>query len=159
MTAVKTITTVLLSSLLLTACTTPTMYSHFHPISPDAWEADSVLTYSFHADNTTNPYDIILCVRHTEMYPYQNMWLFCTFGIDDTLPPMLTDTIEFFLADDRGRWLGNGGLQHIEMPVLFEQCYQIPDTGQYRFTIQHGMRDELLRGISDVGVIVNRCGE
>ena len=118
-----------------------------------------MLTYSFHVSDVELPYDFLLVVRHNEVYPYQNMWLFCTFGIDDTLPPMLTDTIEFFLADDRGRWLGNGGLQHIEMPVLFEQCYQIPDTGQYRFTIQHGMRDELLRGISDVGVIVNRCGE
>jgi len=156
MTAVKTITTVLLSSLLLTACTTPTMYSHFHPISPDAWEADSVLTYSFHADNTTNPYDIILCVRHTEMYPYQNMWLFCTFGMEDSLSQPVADTLEFYLADDRGRWLGNGGLKRIEMPVLFAQNYHFPDTGQYVLTIRHGMRDEQLRGVSDMGVIVRQ---
>jgi len=156
MTAAKQIITVLISSLLLTACSSPTLYSEFRSIPSGIWSADSVLEYIIEADNTETPYDIILCVRHTEVYPFQNMWLFCTFGADDTLKQPVVDTLEFYLADDRGRWLGNGGLKHIEMPVLFSQNYHFPDTGRYIMTIQHGMRDEQLRGISDVGVIVRQ---
>ena len=154
MNAAKDLIIILLSSLLLTACGAPTMYSEFQSVSPIGWNADSVLTYSFHADNAMQPYDILLCVRHTETYPYQNMWLFCTFGADDSLRTPMVDTIEFYLADDRGRWLGNGGAKFVEMPVLFAQNYHFPDTGQYIFTIRHGMRDEQLRGITDIGVIV-----
>ena len=115
---------------------------------------DSVLTYRFDVTDT-KPCNILLCVRHTESYPYQNMWLFCQLSNDTAA--IWTDTIEFYLADDRGRWLGNGS-QQIEMPVLFAQSYQFPDTGKYVFTIQHGMREERLRGVSDVGVII-RNGE
>ena len=155
MTAVNRII-IALSSLMLTACSAPTMYSRFLPIPSDNWDADSVLSYTMQVDNNDTPYDIILCVRHTETYPYQNMWLFCTFGKDDTIAQPVVDTLEFYLADDRGRWLGNGGLKHVEMPVLFERGYQFPDTGRYVMTIRHGMRDQQLRGISDVGVIVRQ---
>ena len=68
------------------------------------WQEDSILSYTIAVDDTINSYDVVLCVRHTESYPYQNMWLFCGFGKDS----IANDTIEFFLADDRGRWLGNG---------------------------------------------------
>lgn len=139
-------------SLFCCACTRKTMYSDFNAVPVTGWQEDSVLSYSFDVNDITNPYDIIICVRHIETYPYQNMWLFCGFGKDT----MALDTIEFFLADDRGRWLGNGGNKFVEMPVLYTHNYQFPNTGQYIFTIQHGMRDEELRGISDVGLIIRQ---
>ena len=143
-----------LSSLLLVACDATTPYSSFVAVPMNGWNSDSVLTYRFDVTDT-RPCDILLCVRHTESYPYQNMWLFCQLSNDSAA--IWTDTIEFYLADDRGRWLGNGS-QQIEMPVLFAQNYQFPDTGKYVFTIQQGMREERLRGVSDVGVII-RNGE
>lgn len=104
------------------------------------------------APDTNISYDILLCVRHTEAYPYQNMWLFTEWNRQK-------DTIEFYLADDRGRWLGNYSGKLIEMPVLYEQQFIFPDTGYYQFTIQHGMRQQQLRGISDVGIIIRKHGE
>ncbi len=145
-----------LSSLLLAACSTQTKYSEFQSVPLTGWSADSVLTYRFDVTDT-EPCDILLCVRHTETYPYQNMWLFCSLGTDSVA--FWTDTLEFYLADDRGRWLGNGGLKLIEMPVIFAQNYQFPDTGNFVFTIQQGMREERLRGISDVGLIIRNGKE
>lgn len=147
---------IVLSSLLLAACGSPTRYSEFQSVPLDGWSADSVLTYRFDMTDTM-PCDILLCIRHTEAYPYQNMWLFCSLGTDSAA--IWTDTLEFYLADDRGRWLGNGGLKLIEMPVIFAQNYQFPDTGNYVFTIRQGMREEQLRGISDVGLIINNGKE
>jgi len=147
---------IVLSSALLISCHPSTRYSEFQSVSLTGWPADSVLDYRF-AVNDTTPCDILLCVRHTESYPYQNMWLFCTLGTDSTT--IWKDTLEFYLADDRGLWLGNNvGVKTIEMPVIFAQNYQFADTGQYIFTIQHAMREDLLRGISDVGLII-RNGE
>lgn len=149
--SIKNLLITIVISLCFCACT-KTIYSDFQSVPITGWQEDSILSYSISIDDTTNLYDILLCVRHIETYPYQNMWLFCGFGLDS----IVHDTIEFFLADDRGRWLGNGGNKWIEMPVLYEQNYQFSDTGQYTFTIQHGMRDEELRGISDVGVIIRQ---
>ena len=80
------------------------------------------------------------------------MWLFVGEG-------QYRDTIEFYLADDRGQWLGDKNHGFIEMPVLLEEEKHFSDTGTYTLTIQQGMRDSLLRGITDIGVEIIRNGK
>ncbi len=156
------------------ACTSKTVYSEFQSVPLREWHTDSVLTYRFAIEDTTASYQIQICVRHTQQYPYQNMWLFVTNRPEtacervgqDTLKkpldsieiacPMPQDTIEFYLANDRGVWLGNGKNGLTEMPVLYEEAYRFAHSGEQVITIQHGMREEPLRGVSDVGVIVTK---
>ena len=126
------------------------MYSTFHSVPLNGWNADSVLTYTWSIDDTASTYQIIIDVRHTELYPYQNLWFFIE------KPLSQTDTIEFYLADDRGQWLGKGYNGYIEMPVLYEEAYRFDSIGEYTMTIQQGMRMERLRGITDVGVIISK---
>ena len=137
---------------LLSACSHDIVYSRFIPISSEEWAADSVLRFDYTIQDAAVDYRMLVYVRHTERYPYQNMWLF----IDDG---QREDTIEFYLADDRGRWLGDKNHGFIEMPVLLEVTKQFPDTGAYSLTIRQGMRDSLLRGITDIGVEIIRNGE
>ena len=94
-------------------------------------------------------YSIIVYIRHNGRYPYQNMWLF-------TGDSFYRDTIEFYLADDLGQWLGDRHHGFVEMPVLLEDNKHFADTGAYYLEIQHGMRDTLLRGVTDVGVEIIR---
>ena len=108
---------------------------------------DSVVQFDYTIEETNSDYRMLIYVRHTERYPYQNMWLFVDNGI-------YQDTIEFYLADDRGQWLGDKKHGLMEMPVLLEEHIHYPDTGTYRLTIQQGMRDSLLRGVADVGLEV-----
>ena len=135
-----------------TACHNNIEYSRFHSISSGEWSVDSVMEFPFKVVRTEPSYRMIIYVRHTERYPYQNMWLFVDNG-------PYRDTIEFYLADDRGQWLGDHRNGWIEMPVLSEENYHFPDTGNYTVRIQHAMRDSLLRGITDVGLEIQRNGE
>ena len=130
---------------LLTSCRKDLMYSRFMPIPSEQWHMDSVLRYEYTVTDAVSAYRMLVYVRHTERYPYQNMWLF----VGDSLR---RDTIEFYLADDRGQWLGDRHHGFIEMPVLLEENYHFPDTGKYCLEIQHGMRDSLLRGVADIGL-------
>lgn len=138
---------------LLSACTTDIIYSHFHPIVYDDsaithtghWHKDSIVHFDYQIADSSAAYSVLIYVRHTERYPYQNMWLFVNDGTH-------CDTIEFYLADDRGQWLGDDKNGFIEMPVLFDAYRHYADTGFYQLNIQHGMRDTLLRGVMDVGV-------
>lgn len=111
------------------------------------WGADSLLTFTIAVPDTAATYDVLLHVRHTDAYPYQNMWLFVG---EQQAQMQRFDTIEFYLADDRGRWLGNGHSTR-EMPILYKQGIHFTDT-VYQLTIQQGMREEALKGVSDVGV-------
>ena len=138
---------VLFGVCMLTSCRTDIVYSRFYPIQSGEWHADSVPSFDYTISDAKAGYTMLLYVRHTERYPYQNMWLF----VDNA---GRRDTIEFYLADDRGRWLGNQHHGFIEMPVLMEENIHFPDTGSYRLSVQHAMRDTLLRGVADVGLIV-----
>lgn len=139
----------LLVGLAFTSCRSDIVYSHFSSIPSAQWHVDSVLNYDYTIEDTASNYQLLLHVRHTEQYPYQNMWLFVENG-------QHSDTIEFYLADARGQWLGNKHHGFIEMPVLLEETYQYPDTGSYHISIQQGMRDSILRGITDVGVEIHK---
>ena len=142
----------LLTSLLLTSCRSDIVYSRFMPMASSQWHADSVAQFDYAITDTSVDYRILVYVRHTERYPYQNMWLFLNDGA-------MNDTIEFYLADDRGQWLGNKHHGFIEMPVLIEENYHYPDTGVYHLAIRHAMRDSLLRGVADIGVEIIKNGE
>ena len=109
------------------------------------WHVDSIACFDFPVTDITASYDMLVYVRHTERYPYQNMWLFVE-------NDRQRDTIEFYLADDRGQWLGDRHSGFIEMPVLYETDFHFADTGMHRLSVQHGMRDTLLRGVTDIGV-------
>ena len=137
---------VILLAGLLTSCRHNIVYSEFISIPSGEWSIDSLPRFDFAIEDNKASYDIILYVRHTARYPYQNMWLF----VQDNRQH--SDTIEFYLADDRGRWLGDKHHGFIEMPVLYESNYHFPDTGKYCISVQQGMRDSVLRGVMDIGV-------
>lgn len=139
-------------ALALTACRQDIVFSQFVSIPSGDWHVDSVAQFNYQIPDKKVGYQVLVYVRHTERYPYQNMWLFLDNGTQ-------RDTIEFYLADDRGQWLGDKHHGFIEMPVLIEQNYHFPDTGRYYMAIQHGMRDSLLRGVTDIGVEIKRNGQ
>jgi len=137
---------------LFTSCSSDVVYSRFSPMKSGEWHQDSVVCFDYSITDNHAAYQMVIYVRHTERYPYQNMWLF----VDNAGQ---TDTLEFYLADDRGRWLGDKHHGFIEMPVLLEDSKQFPDTGLYRLSIRQGMRDSLLRGITDIGLEIIRNGQ
>lgn len=142
----------IIAGLSLSACSDTIVYSRFSSMKSGEWHKDSAVCFDYQIENTKVPYTMILYVRHTERYPYQNMWLF----VDNVGK---TDTIEFYLADDRGRWLGDQHHGFIEMPVLLEDAKQFADTGVYHLSVRQGMREEVLLGISDIGFEVSRNEE
>ena len=131
--------------MLMTSCRKNIVYSEFASIPSGEWAVDSVASFDYMIVDNDADYCMLIYVRHTERYPYQNMWLFVDEGNS-------RDTIEFYLADDRGQWLGNPHHGFIEMPVLYEKARHFASPGDYHITIQHGMRDSVLRGVMDVGV-------
>lgn len=133
-------------SVLCASCQHRTVYSESRTLPLSGWHADSVLHYEFEITDTTAVYDVLLYVRHTQQYPYQNMWLFVN-----------NDTIEFYLADQRGRWLGNGWGNLREMPVLYRHKLLFSHAGTYSYQIRQGMREDILRGVNDVGVKIEKC--
>lgn len=149
------ILTILLSSALglaLAGCHSDTVYSRFADIGSEGWDKDSVYCFDYPIADSTAAYEILIYVRHTETYPYQNMWLFV--GDDGR-----QDTIEFYLANERGEWLGNGRNGLIEMPVLYEESRRFEHGGTHRISLQQGMREDQLKGVATAGIEIIKVSE
>lgn len=129
----------------MVGCDDKTIYSEYHTLPLSGWDADSILVFNVEIQDTISEYDIIVDVRHTTAYQYQNMWLFVN-----------TDTIDFYLADRRGQWLGSGGGELREMPVLYKQKVRFHTVGTYTYTIRQAMRNKHLSGVRDVGLIIEK---
>lgn len=133
------------------SCRRDEVYFQYRAVPPDGWNKDSACTFDFTIADTIRPYNVFIHVRHWGDYPYQNFWLF----LQNTNAEGHTskDTVECYLSDNYGKWLGKG-YSVKEISIAYQQQVHFPDSGTYRLTIHHGMRDSLLKGIKEIGVRV-----
>ena len=147
---IKTIALMALTVLTI-GCNSRTAFSEYRNVPLQGWDKDSVVCFDVNITDSMATYNVILSLRHTADYPYQNIWFFVqneTSGQNDTL--------EYYLADQRGRWLGNGFGDRKEMPCLLYEHVRFPHGGIYRYAVRQGMRQEWLRGVTEVGLIVEK---
>ena len=137
------------------SCNKKDVYFSYQTVSVAGWNKDSLLTYNVSIRDKTLPYNLYINVRHHGNYPYQNLWLFLE--NKDIKGVIQKDTIECFLADEFGKWLGTGAGALKEMPVLYRQQVIFPDSGIYQLKIGQGMRDSILVGINDIGIRVEKA--
>lgn len=122
------------------------------------WHSDSVLTFEVPVKDINSFYYVSMKVRHNADYPYQNLYLFRTISSATGLE--YQDTVDLTLADDRGKWLGEGIGELKTMAFAYGRGeLRFTNMGKYTFTIQQGMRDTLLPGITDVGLTIELIEE
>lgn len=137
---------------LFASCENNRIYESYNPISEEGWHKDSVLNYNFKIEDSIKNYNLYFNMRNTVNYPYSNIWFFVS--ITPPQGKLLTDTVEFILADPTGRWFGRGHGKFRDNKLLYRNNIFFPDTGDYHFRIQQGMRDDLLNEINDFGIRV-----
>jgi len=144
----------ILVSLLFAGCTSNDVYFKYKSVTPKGWNKDSLYTFDVNITDTISSYNIYVNVRNKGEYPYQNLWLFLNKISPDK--KQTSDSIECYLADQRGKWLGSGVGSIKEMPVLYQQNVKFKKSGIYQYKIVHGMRDTILIGINDIGMRVEK---
>jgi gliding motility-associated lipoprotein GldH len=119
----------------------------------EGWHADSIAHFTLDVQDTLSSYAVYLKLRHNHEYPWQNIWFFRSISSHQGIE--YTDTINYVLADDMGKWLGKGigDKKMVTMP-LTSQALQFKHPGEYTFSIQHGMRDTVLSGVLELGLEV-----
>ena len=137
-----------ISSLLLIACQQNVVFTAYESLPADGWNMDSVVVFHPTIEDSIGNYQMLISIRHTDRYPYQNMWMFVDVKQDSV--QLRRDTIEVQLAYARGEWYGKG-LSEYTLPVIYLENIPLLQ-GEYTIGIQQGMREESLRGVSNVGL-------
>lgn len=139
---------------ILAACNPNLVFEQYQSIPDRSWNKDSLLVFTVPVTDTVSNQNIYLSIRNDINYAYSNLWLFVT--IEQTNGDSVSDKFEITLADPAGKWLGTGfgGLKTHE--VIYRRNVFFPTSGDYKITVQQGMREDVLKGISDVGIRIER---
>jgi gliding motility-associated lipoprotein GldH len=140
--------------LILAACNNSNdLYHHAEVISSKGWDRNQTLYFQDSLSwNAPETFHFEIELRHTNLFPYQNLWLYIRTTCSDNTNRL--DSINWSLAEPSGRWIGAG------WGSLYDLSQQLPDlTIQktiekrwFRIEIQHGLKDQTLNGIEDIGV-------
>ncbi|MFP4488769.1 MAG: gliding motility lipoprotein GldH [Bacteroidales bacterium] len=145
---------VLLYSAITVSCSPGDVYTDSRKIPEYSWDKDHELQLKADIQDTISTFDINLVIRTNNNYPYRNIFLFIK-----TLSPAgqsITDTVEYYLADEKGNWYGSGLGDVNDLSVPFKTSVTFPGSGSYTFNIRHGMREEKLEGVTDIGIRINK---
>ena len=138
-----------LSIIFLNSCGDLPIASSSIEVDPDGWNYIDPISFEWDVVDLDLRYNAFIDIRHNADYPYSNLYLF----LDFTFPngKQRKDTLACILADQRGRWYGSGLGDIIDHRVSFRENFEFPINGKYRLKVAHGMRQDLLPGITDLG--------
>jgi len=140
--------------LFLFSCDKNRVFEAYQKVPQDGWHNDSLVIFEIPIDDTIQHHNLYVNVRNNVNYKYSNLWLFI--NISQEGESGITDTLEILLADPAGRWLGEGFGGIKTQQIDYKGNVFFPSSGIYSVGIQQGMRDEVLKGITDIGFRVEK---
>ena len=138
----------------IVSCDRKRVFESYQTIGQKGWNKDSVMVFNVALKDTTRNHNLYVNIRNSGTYPYSNLWLFLTIGSPDG--KFRTDTVEFSLAEPSGRWKGSGIGDLHDNQILYKSSIYFPHKGKYTFRIKQGMRDNVLQGIRDIGLRIEK---
>ncbi len=143
---------------LMAACNENTVYHSYQSLPNEGWGKSDTLSFQCPVtDSIPGTLRLFAEVRNRSEYPYRNLYLFIHENLLDSTV-WRTDTIAVNLADSTGRWTGNGW-GSIYQTAVFVKSVRPLHPGNYTVKIVHGMQDEKLTGLNDVGIRIEKQEE
>lgn len=136
------------------SCDKSRIFEENKDIPNNIWNKDSIMKFEVNIADAHIPTNFYINVRNAEGFPFSNLFLF----IKTTFPDgkQFNDTLDCILADEKGKWLGDGMGDIYDNQIPFKRNVHFPEAGKYIFEIQQGMRIENLPLIMDVGMRIEK---
>jgi gliding motility-associated lipoprotein GldH len=145
---------ILIFFLLLVSCNKKVVYTNSQPMPQELWKLMDVVSFKVPITDSLSSNNVNITIRNGSSYPFRNIFLF----VSTTSPEgkKITDTLQYNLADEKGKWIGRGFGDIHELNLPYKSNVFFPLKGIYEFKIQHGMRIENLKGVYDIGLRIER---
>ena len=131
-----------------------TVYENYYSFENESWNSDSLKSFDFEIMDTLATYNLSLNIRHSTDYEYQNLFIFVSGEVNDT--------IELMLADKNGKWKGSGISDIREFIHSLKKDRTFSKKGKYSINIEQAMRYgasekiQNLPNILDIGLIIKK---
>ena len=139
---------------LWTGCGDAPLVAESTDIELSGWPSEEGATFHWNVEDTLQRHDMLLDVRHSQVYLYSNLYVFLTYRFPNGKSRI--DTVECTLADDKGRWRGRGFGDLVDQRFMLNQGIQFPIKGRYGLEVRHGMRHDPLPDVANIGFRLER---
>jgi gliding motility-associated lipoprotein GldH len=143
--------------LLLSSCNKNVVFTDSLEMPGSTWKLLDIPAFNIPITDTLNSNNVFFTIRTGSSYPFRNIYLFVTTTSPDG--KSITDTLQYNLADEKGKWYGKGFGEIHELNLPYKTNVYFPLKGTYQFKIQHGMRLEDLKGVYDFGVRIEKISK
>lgn len=150
LTKIVTFTLLILMAVFSISCDRSAIFDETIDVKEGGWFKNDLARFDVLIDDSTGSYDYYLNIRHSVDYRYSNLFVF----MNTTYPTgnISRDTVEFVLADKSGKWHGKGWGEIKDNSILLVKGIKFPLQGAYTFQIQQAMREDTLKGVSNIGI-------
>ena len=131
-------------------CSEPPVLAETRDIDLAGWESAESAVFHWDIQDTLRRHDVLLDIRHSQTYPYSNLYVFLTYRFPNGKSRV--DTVECTLADEHGRWRGSGFGDLVDQRFMLNEGVRFPVKGRYGLEVQHGMRQDPLPSVANVGL-------
>ena len=146
----------LFSILLTTSCIKHTVYHQYQSVPSNMeWSKQDTLSYQILLPDSLKPYHLAFEIRHTDRYPYQDLWAEINQNLTDS-NVWEKDTIRFKLCNSQGNWAGEGNAANLYVYTHPSGTFTPKQTGLRKVFITSLMKDSVLKNISDIGIKIER---
>lgn len=133
------LTVLLFAALALSTCGTDSYFKQSVSFEDGKWDADERAEFVFDITQPDASYYLFFDIKSSASYKTSNLWLFV-----DVLSPSGTvqsDTLEYFLAEDDGKWVGEHSGEEVFTKMLYKPDVRFPEAGKYKIIAEQGMRE------------------
>lgn len=136
------------------ACDKNRVYDSSKSIDSEQWHYQKYLKFDVSIDDTVSLHKFYINIRNNNEYEYQNIYLFLTTKLPDGKKSQ--DTLLCYLADEKGKWLGTGLGDIKDSKLLLKDNLRFPQKGTYSFSLTQAMRKDIINGIVDIGIRIEK---
>jgi len=144
---------------ILAGCLPAPYYQKEVFIPQNEWTYSFKPSFTFDITDTTTGYQPFFVIRHTQAYPYCNLWLWVYIKTpgDSTEKK---ERMNVVLADATGKWLGRGMGEIYEqrLPIKFDDSIRFNRAGTYKITFDQIMRINPIPEVLNVGLRMEKKG-
>lgn len=133
------------------------LYSHFYEFKGVEWMQENILSFEIDTALITlnEPYALSIEMSNNPKYPYKNIWISAQHNFkSDSIFSELEK--EFQLADESGKWKGDGFGILYQSSFILEENVIFRDKRNHIIKIKHEMKDNPLIGIEKIGIKLSR---
>lgn len=136
------------------SCNTIDLYEKVVAVPNFEWQSSFRPQFKFQIKDTTVPYQLYIVLRHSDKYNWNNIWI----NLYTESPGDSARKVQYELPlANKERWLGTamGDLYEHRVLITPKPVY-FKRSGEYRYSIEHTMREDPLQHVLNVGLRIEK---